>query len=222
MLRPPKLSIFLVSVISIAVFLGLAVIGAGGWEVFSAHPARLAVFWITIASVVVGLFSSVEPFGQGKREDKSNRWIFLPILLISFLWMWLPAYCDRTDLWVIDGDLVRYLGLVIFVAGTTLRVATVLALGRQFSGLVAIQENHQLITTGLYSRIRHPSYLGVLVLMAGWVLVFRSVAGLVLVVALVPILVARIRSEETLLLSEFGEEYAAYRRRTWRLIPLVY
>jgi protein-S-isoprenylcysteine O-methyltransferase Ste14 len=222
MLRPPKPSTLLVAAIPNAVFLALAVIGGGGWEAFSEHPARLAVFWLTIALIVVSLFSGVEPFRQGKREDKSNRWIFFPILVISVLLMWLPAYCDRTETWVIDGEIVRYLGLVVFVAGSTLRLAAVFVLGRRCTGLVAIQENHQLMTTGLYSRIRHPSYLGLLVGMAGWALVFRSVAGLVLVGMIVPILVARMRSEEALLLSEFGEEYAAYRHRTWRLVPLIY
>ena len=57
---------------------------------------------------------------------------------------------------------------------------------------------------------------------AGYVLVFRCWLGLLLVVALWAVLVARMRAEEALLESEFGEEYASYKRRTWRLVPWVY
>jgi len=48
------------------------------------------------------------------------------------------------------------------------------------------------------------------------------VAGLILAALLIPPLVARMHSEERLLASEFGEDYRAYRARTWRLIPYVY
>jgi len=95
-------------------------------------------------------------------------------------------------------------------------------LGRRFSGLVAIQEDHQLVTDGVYRWIRNPSYLGYLIAGVGWALVFRSVAGLLLVLPFVWLLLVRIRAEEALLASEFGDRYAAYRRRTWRLVPWVY
>jgi protein-S-isoprenylcysteine O-methyltransferase Ste14 len=100
--------------------------------------------------------------------------------------------------------------------------AALFALGRRFSGLVAIQEGHTLVTGGLYRWIRHPSYAGALVNNLGWVLVFRSVAGVLVLLPLVGLLLVRIRAEERLLASEFGREYDAYRQRTWRLVPGVY
>jgi protein-S-isoprenylcysteine O-methyltransferase Ste14 len=112
--------------------------------------------------------------------------------------------------------------VVLLAVGGTLRLAPVYVLGRRFSGLVAIQPGHRLVTTGLYAKIRHPSYLGLLVTSLGWGLAFRSGVGVLLaVVTLVPLL-ARIRAEEALLLSEFGAEYEAYRARTARLIPRLY
>jgi protein-S-isoprenylcysteine O-methyltransferase Ste14 len=56
----------------------------------------------------------------------------------------------------------------------------------------------------------------------GWALAFRSGVGVLLTALLIPPLVARIRAEEKLLRSQFGDEYAVYRRRTSRLIPGVY
>jgi protein-S-isoprenylcysteine O-methyltransferase Ste14 len=61
-----------------------------------------------------------------------------------------------------------------------------------------------------------------LLYMAGYVLVFRCWLGLLLVAGTLAVLLARMNAEEALLESEFGEEYASYRRRTWRLVPWVY
>lgn len=158
---------------------------------------------------------------SGRREDATHRWVLLPFLVLGFLLAWLPAYTDRHDIWVLDGDAVRYLGLALFVVGSVLRVGAVFVLGRLFSGLVAIQEGHELVTGGLYGVIRHPSYLGLLGVF-GWSLVFRSAIGVLVSLLLLPPLAARMNSEEALLASEFGERYAAYRRRTWRLLPFVY
>ena len=92
----------------------------------------------------------------------------------------------------------------------------------RFSGLVAIQPGHRLVTSGVYGVIRHPSYLGLLISSLGWGLAFRSGIGVWLAALLVPPLLARIKAEERLLRSQFGSEYDAYRARTSRLVPGVY
>jgi protein-S-isoprenylcysteine O-methyltransferase Ste14 len=74
----------------------------------------------------------------------------------------------------------------------------------------------------LYRYIRHPSYAGMLLYIAGYVLVFRCWLGLLLVAATLALLLARMNAEEALLQNEFGEDYASYRHHTWRLVPWVY
>jgi len=95
-------------------------------------------------------------------------------------------------------------------------------LGRRFSGLVAIQPGHKLVTGGVYGVIRHPSYLGLLVSSLGWALAFRSGVGALLVALVLPSLLARMRAEEALLQAQFGGEYEGYCARTSRLIPGLY
>ncbi len=111
---------------------------------------------------------------------------------------------------------------MLFRAGGPLRLWRVFVLGRRYSRLFALQPGHTLVTSGIYGVIRHPSYLGLLVLMLGWGLAFRSWVGVLLTVLLLPPLLARIRAEERLLRSQFGAEYDAYRTRTARLIPRLY
>jgi protein-S-isoprenylcysteine O-methyltransferase Ste14 len=90
------------------------------------------------------------------------------------------------------------------------------------AGELAIQPGHTLVTNGIYGVIRHPSYLGLLVNSLGWGFAFRSGIGLLLTALMIPPLVARIRAEETLLRTQFGDDYETYRTRTWRLIPGLY
>jgi protein-S-isoprenylcysteine O-methyltransferase Ste14 len=217
----PKWAMILITAGSLALYVGFAVWGWGGWSPFIAHPARAGVVVALVVISIAAMFTSGN-ISSGRREDTANRWIFLPFLVLGFLLAWLPAYTDRCDLWTIDGDTVRYLGLALFVIGSVLRVAAVFVLGRRFSGLVAIQEGHELETGGLYRVIRHPSYLGLLLGLFGWALVFRSGIGVLVSLLLIPPLVARMNSEESLLESEFGDRYADYRRRTWRLLPFLY
>jgi protein-S-isoprenylcysteine O-methyltransferase Ste14 len=102
------------------------------------------------------------------------------------------------------------------------RLWPVFVLGNRFSGLVAIQPGHKLVTTGIYSVIRHPSYIGLMITALGWALAFRSGVGVILAALNLVPLVGRICAEERLLASEFGEEYDAYRARTSKIIPGVY
>ena len=158
----------------------------------------------------------------GVREDRGNRWVLPVFGVIGFLIGYLPAYTDRKELWTIDGDAIRWLGVVLFAAGGALRIWPVFVLGNRFSGLVAIQRGHSLVTSGIYGVIRHPSYLGLLINSLGWSLAFRSGVGVLLTALLIPLLLARIDAEEKLLHSEFGDEYDVYRSQTWRLIPGIY
>ena len=169
----------------------------------------------------MGIFSPGN-LSSGEREDRGNRWVLAVFTATGFASAYLPAYTDRVGFWTLDGDGLRWLGVALFVAGGALRIWPVFALGRQFSGLVAIQPGHKLVTTGVYSVVRNPSYLGLLVNALGWALAFRSTIGILLAMLYVPPLIARIRSEEKLLRSHFGQEYDAYRARTSRLIPGLY
>ena len=219
MMPTPKLAF--ASVLGVVVYVGLAVLGWGGFGAFFSHPALSVVAIVTLLLAVVTIFSRVN-LSSGEREDRDNRWVIAALVIIGLLQAYLPAYTDRKEFWTFDGDSLRWFGVVLFIAGGVLRVWPVFVLGHRFSGLVAIQPGHTLVTTGMYRVIRHPSYLGLLVNSLGWAFAFRSGVGLLLLLLTIPPIVARIRSEETLLHTQFGAEYDAYRAHTSRLIPGLY
>jgi protein-S-isoprenylcysteine O-methyltransferase Ste14 len=207
--------------LSTAAYAGLAILGWGGLRPFFSHPALITLVIVLFALSGVALFAGGN-LSPGVREDRSNRWVITAFALIGLLDAYLPAYTDRKELWTIDTDTIRWLGVVFFAAGGVLRIWPVFVLGRRFSGLVAIQPGHTLVTGGVYGVIRHPSYLGLLINSLGWALAFRSGVGVLLTVLLIPPLLARISSEEKLLRAQFGDEYKAYCTHTSRLIPGVY
>jgi protein-S-isoprenylcysteine O-methyltransferase Ste14 len=216
-----KLKMAVSALVTVLFQLGLAVLGWGGFAAFFSHPPLVALAISTIVLTIVALFSAGN-LSSGEREDRSNRWVLLAFTLVALLMAYLPAYNDRTEFLVFDGDTLRWTGVVLLVLGSVLRLWPVFVLGRRFSGLVAIQPGHELVTTGIYSKIRNPSYLGLLIASLGWVLAFRSGVGIVLVGALVPPLVARMRAEEKLLHAHFGAEYDEYCAHTRRLVPGIY
>jgi protein-S-isoprenylcysteine O-methyltransferase Ste14 len=217
----PTPSIVFITLVATLVYLGLAVLGWGGFAAFFSHPALTALAIATFVMSGISLFSggSISP---GEREDRANRWVIVAFALIGLLSGYLPAYTDRREFWTLDGDTIRWLGVALFAVGGVLRLWPVFVLGRRFSGLVAIQPGHTLVTSGVYGVIRHPSYLGLLVNSLGWALAFRSGVGVLLTALTIPPLLARIHAEEKLLRSQFGDEYDAYRARTSRLIPGLY
>src|SRR6516162_1370334 len=204
-----------------AAYVGLAMLGWVGFAAFFSHPALTALAIALFALSGAALFAGGN-LSSGEREDRSNRWVLVAFGLIGLLDGYLPAYTDRREFWTLDGDTIRWLGVVLFAAGGALRLWPVFVLGHRFSGLVAIQPGHTLVAGGIYGVIRHPSYLGLLLNSLGWALAFRSCLGVLLTVILIPVLLVRMRSEEALLWSQFGDEYDAYRRRTPRWIPGVY
>jgi protein-S-isoprenylcysteine O-methyltransferase Ste14 len=215
----PKL-VFLTVVGSLG-YIGLAILGSGGFAAFFSHPALIALVIVGVVLTGIALFSSGN-LSSGEREDRGNRWVLAAFGVIGLLMAYIPAYTDRIEFWTLDGDAVRWLGVILFAVGGALRIWPVFVLGHRFSGLVAIQPGHTLVTSGVYGVIRHPSYLGLLINSLGWALAFRSGVGVLLTALTIPPLVARMRAEETLLRTQFGGEYDAYCRRTSRLIPGIY
>jgi protein-S-isoprenylcysteine O-methyltransferase Ste14 len=90
------------------------------------------------------------------------------------------------------------------------------------SSVIEIAAEQRVIDTGLYALVRHPMYMGALVLVAGIPLALGSIVGLVTFPPFVAIIVWRLLDEERFLLGHL-RGYAAYREKTrHRLIPHVW
>ena len=112
-LPSPKLALFTIG--ATLAYLGLAILGLGGRAAFFSHPALIALAVVLFALSGVAVFSRGN-LSPGKREDRSNRWVILTFGLIGLLAAYLPAYTDRKEFWTIDGDTIRWLGVLLFAA----------------------------------------------------------------------------------------------------------
>ncbi|HKR02290.1 MAG TPA: isoprenylcysteine carboxylmethyltransferase family protein [Pyrinomonadaceae bacterium] len=191
---------------------------------FLAHGARAGTAVLILLAPFVTCWSESARASRGLRPVK-GQWRTLALLELGFLTSsWLVIFCDRRGFLVFqESDALRYCGLIIFTAGFALRIWVFIYLGRFFSVFLTIQKDHRLVTDNVYRFVRHPSYTGLLVRSLGWVLVFRSILGLLIWPCLLVFLVRRMNHEERVLASEFGAKWQEYGRRTpWRLLPGVY
>jgi protein-S-isoprenylcysteine O-methyltransferase Ste14 len=216
-----SVKIIITGAVSIIIQFGLAIAGWGGWSAFFSHPALRALVWVAAGLALLAVFSGAG-MSSGEKEDRANRWVLGAFGAIALLMAYFSAYTDRIGFWTLGGDTVRWVGVALCAAGGVLRILPAYVLRNRFSGLVAIQQGHELETRGIFGVIRNPSYLGMLVTSLGWVLAFRSGVGVLLTASLLIPLVARIRAEERLLRQHFSAEYDAYVARTWRLVPGIY
>jgi protein-S-isoprenylcysteine O-methyltransferase len=160
--------------------------------------------------------------GNAVSKDKNTLgWIWTINLaavgLGMFLFFLLPSW--RLPWW----RPLYVAGLVLFAAGLFLRWYSIIYLGRFFTVNVAIAADHQLINTGPYRYVRHPSYSGSMTMLLGFAVCMQNVASIIVVIVpSVSVTLWRIRVEEEALLGAFGERYRAYMQRTKRLVPFVY
>jgi protein-S-isoprenylcysteine O-methyltransferase Ste14 len=116
-----------------------------------------------------------------------------------------------------------WLGIVLMLCGLILRAWAAKTLGKFYTRTLQIIENQQIVTHAPYNLIRHPGYLGTLLIEIGAGLAIANWLVLIaLVVMGISLRVYRIDVEEKMLKASFGEEYTLYSDKTWRLIPFVF
>jgi protein-S-isoprenylcysteine O-methyltransferase Ste14 len=116
---------------------------------------------------------------------------------------------------------VHYLGVLLVVLGFGFAVWARFVLGRNWSGIVAVKEDHTLITGGPYGWVRHPIYTGILLALLGTAITLGTILNMVEVPAVAFALWLKLRTEEKFMLETFGEQYIAYGQRIKALIPHV-
>jgi protein-S-isoprenylcysteine O-methyltransferase Ste14 len=160
-----------------------------------------------------------------RRFDRTRE---LALLTLSFCGMLLlPAIYVLTDEPRFAGYLFRpmqaWLGTAAFALSLWLFYRTHHDLGRNWSVTLEIRDRHALVTTGVYSRVRHPMYAAFwLWALAQALLLPNWVAGPAGLVGFGTLFCFRIGREERLLLETFGDEYRRYAERTYRIIPGVF
>ena len=189
--------------------------------------AALMAAW-ALSEVVITLIGAVNRLrGPAQGGDRFSVYVMsasleLPVILAFLLWRRVILSHGQGGFGALAEPL-GYLGCACIMAGIVIRLLAVATLRKQFTTTVSIVSHHELIQTGLYRILRHPSYTGLLAIELGIGLASRNWLGLALAVVL-PLAgtLYRMHVEELALLRHFGPAYQAYAARTKRLIPGIY
>jgi protein-S-isoprenylcysteine O-methyltransferase Ste14 len=180
------------------------------------------LFYIWFGLEIVIAVATRTKQSRGKVRDRGSQlilWIVIIASITACEWLRhiLPPDIFGGAHWL------RLAGLILLAGGLLIRCVAIITLGKSFSANVAIRETQTIKRTGLYRFVRHPSYLGMVIIFLAVGLHSRN--WLCLAIAVLPTAAAllyRIHVEEAALRDAFGDEYVAYSTTTKRLIPGVY
>ena len=156
-----------------------------------------------------------------KSGDKRSIWFIIISISLGY---WLSFIAASTKIGrIYHWNTFFAIGSILVIIGLIIRVTSILALKNQFTYTVTNIDNHKLIETGLYKSIRHPGYLGQLIIFLG---ISTSLSNwLSVLLMIVPVFLGycyRIFVEEKFMVEQMGQIYLDYRKRTKKLIPMIY
>ena len=178
------------------------------------------------SSGLIGFFTVEKFVRKGSKDlsktefDKNSTKLISIVMGISFILLFLTPLLN----YFLTGNIsYRWIGIIgIFpgVTGIIIRCIAFYTLGCFFTRTLQKTENHRLITTGIYSFIRHPGYLSDILIFLGVAMVLCNWIPVIFVILTYPIIYAyRIKTEEKMLIEIFGEAYILYQKRTWSIAP---
>jgi protein-S-isoprenylcysteine O-methyltransferase Ste14 len=209
-------------VISIGLFVGTAAAYLG-WLVLPENFLGAPVIFAGLAYCVGGAFflafgpvaQQISPMPSSDRTMLYLAPGSLIVLLAAPLeYHLLPPAIHRSG-WML------WLGSAVIMLGLIVRIWTRRVLKGAYQGNLQVQPDQQLITCGPYRWVRHPGYLGFILMAAGLVIGFSSLDGLLGVILLVAGFLRRSQAEERMLIQAFGEQYINYAKRTGRMAPKI-
>jgi len=136
-------------------------------------------------------------------------------------------FLGPTDWWGIlslsqsVSETLKIIALILFPLGVLIAIVAAIQLKRNLTPLPMPEEHGELIQTGLYAYVRHPIYLGVILMALAWFLHTQAVLTLVEFIAVMIFFEVKSRQEEYWMRQVYPE-YAEYQRRTAKLVPRVY
>ncbi len=185
------------------------------------HPKILLLIAGSVAIWLTQPAFTVQETSEQKQRDRFSVWLILCMSLVSVVapivhWAYFLEDKDRYD-WAF------FLGMAMIVGGILFRAMAVRYLGKYFTATVQIRADHNLITSGPYSIVRHPSYTGAfLAIVAGGVVLGSLPGFMISCMAMMLAYYVRIGIEEKELTERFGDEYRSYQQRTKMIVPYVW
>jgi protein-S-isoprenylcysteine O-methyltransferase Ste14 len=217
--RPPLPSLVGRALLALAVEAALLAWGLGGLAALLASPRALALLAIWgVTGITLSIVRPVRGQDIARAERDPGAMVVLAVVPLAIPGV--AAWGGRLGIWRLPApELLGWAGVLLSALGLWIRVSAMRQLGARFSPLVALQREHGLETTGWYSFVRHPGYLGALLASWGAAITFGSALAVPLVLVMTIVQWRRAGREDALLASHFGDAWRAYAARTGALLP---
>lgn len=177
------------------------------------------VVWFSSEVLLNRLF--IAKGSRKKNLDKNSlalMWITITAANFAGIYM-----LNKFNAPIAGSYVIPFMGLAMILSGVVFRMFAIRKLGKFFNVNLTIHEDHQLVKTGIYKILRHPSYTGSLVSFLGFGISLNNwISSLIIFIPVFLIFVYRMNIEEKLLQKQFGEEYTDYMKSTYRLLPGIY
>jgi protein-S-isoprenylcysteine O-methyltransferase Ste14 len=178
------------------------------------------LLWLIWAGYWIVAAQSSKP--DRRRESAATRLPFLAQMLVTAVLLAPLQWRGWWQMPLIGGGWTRFWwAIALIAAGLAFSVWARHSLAGNWSGSVVVKEGHELVQSGPYRWIRHPIYTGLILMIIGTGLASGRMHGLLAFPIASIGLWLKSRVEERWMEAQFGERYAAYRARSWALIPLV-
>lgn len=112
-----------------------------------------------------------------------------------------------------------WIGAILGLCGIAFLIWVHACLGKEWSVNLQLNDDHRLIRSGPYSRIRHPMYTALFSVYLGLGLISSNYVIIILMIIAIISLAIRIPKEENMLIEKFGDEYKTYMENTGKLFP---
>jgi protein-S-isoprenylcysteine O-methyltransferase Ste14 len=189
-------------------------------------------FWILFGGLIaMQVYFSIRVHRAGARVTADRKaieregWeyvvtrIIASLALIAFLVLYAANPTWLQVLTVPFPNWLRWIGIALGCASFWFYAWAQATLGKEWSPHLNMRENHHLVTTGPYARLRHPIYSAYIVFMTSLTLVSANWFFVALLVVSVVVFVFRIPKEEQMMIEVFGDDYKAYMQGTGGLVP---
>ncbi len=159
-----------------------------------------------------------------RRESRLQRASYrIPLVLAALLFLLPGRVCGVLSTVFIARSWASFgIGVTLVALGLGYTVQARRHLGANWSGTITLKQEHSLVRSGPYRRVRHPIYTGLLLAIAGSALALAEWRGVLAVLLAAVALIIKLRREECWMLERFGNDYAEYRKASWALLPGVY
>jgi len=191
------------------------------------YESNQLFFIATVMWIITGVYWFIAAFNIKKAAQKEKIGFRL---LHVFLW-YIPGLITFFNIIPIkpltnrlypQDPMIEYAAFALTILSLSFMAWSRVTLGRNWSGRIAIKEDHELITSGPYKYVRHPMYTGFLFAFLWSAVLLGEVRGFVSFIAVIFGLMIKLPLEEKFIRENFGTAYEAYAQRVKKIIPFIY